>query len=389
MIAQLLDLIIGLAFVYFLFSTLASAMVELLEIRFRRRALYLEQGVRELLGSVYRAGDRKEGQLRVLAQAFYQSPHISSLFRGEYPAQPVPAAKGRARLWQALLRWIGRSDRQRERGLLKQLPSYIPAERFVNALNHLAETAEGEADKALQTQFAKLRSQICAVMGLPADASAQQQIDAIGRYYQESMDRVSGWYRRWVGVWLLLVGLGVAGAFNVDTLELVRTLSQNPQLREQLVSQAVGLEEGSGLRKNSVQSCREGDKSLEQQEECVSQARQQVQGELDLLQGVGLPISWTTERWQALQRRGTTNPPAPNCAQGHRGLDLLCKLTKLPAHHWELLDPWAFTEKLLGLLLTAIAISLGAPFWFDLISQLSAVRASLKPKEEKKPAAAH
>jgi hypothetical protein len=36
----------------------------------------------------------------------------------------------------------------------------------------------------------------------------------------------------------------------------------------------------------------------------------------------------------------------------------------------------------IGWLLTAFAITLGAPFWFDLLNKLVALRSSAKPKQE-------
>jgi hypothetical protein len=40
---------------------------------------------------------------------------------------------------------------------------------------------------------------------------------------------------------------------------------------------------------------------------------------------------------------------------------------------------WATVGKILGLLVTAFALALGAPFWFDLISKVSRVRGSGPP----------
>jgi len=36
----------------------------------------------------------------------------------------------------------------------------------------------------------------------------------------------------------------------------------------------------------------------------------------------------------------------------------------------------------LGWLLTALAVSLGAPFWFDLLNKFIVVRSTVKPKEK-------
>lgn len=38
--------------------------------------------------------------------------------------------------------------------------------------------------------------------------------------------------------------------------------------------------------------------------------------------------------------------------------------------------------KVSGLLLTAIAITLGAPFWFDVLNKIIVVRSTVKPKEK-------
>ena len=38
--------------------------------------------------------------------------------------------------------------------------------------------------------------------------------------------------------------------------------------------------------------------------------------------------------------------------------------------------------KALGLLLTAFAISQGAPFWFDLLNKIIVIRSTVKPREK-------
>jgi hypothetical protein len=41
---------------------------------------------------------------------------------------------------------------------------------------------------------------------------------------------------------------------------------------------------------------------------------------------------------------------------------------------------WAL--RILGWLVTALALSLGAPFWFDLLNKFIVVRGTVKPKEK-------
>ena len=56
---------------------------------------------------------------------------------------------------------------------------------------------------------------------------------------------------------------------------------------------------------------------------------------------------------------------------------------------WDRADPRTIPNnfggwliKIIGWLLTAIAISLGAPFWFDLLNKFMVVRSTVKPHEK-------
>jgi hypothetical protein len=46
------------------------------------------------------------------------------------------------------------------------------------------------------------------------------------------------------------------------------------------------------------------------------------------------------------------------------------------------LDPPMVLRHLPGWLLTALAVSLGAPFWFDLLNKFMVVRSTVKPDEK-------
>lgn len=353
MISQLLDLLLGLGFVFLLFSSLSSALVELLELHFRRRAVLLEHGLRELLGSVCKSADRSEQRTADLVAAFYDSPHISSLYRGEYPKCAGTAVKAGAAP-------VARPGVDQ----LKHLPSYIPSERFAGALAYLAQ--DSSIDEALRQRFMQLCLQILSVVGLPADAGAKQQMAAVCGYFNDSMHRVSGWYRRWTSLWLLLVGLVIATAFNVDTLDLIGTLSQNPELRRQLIERALSLDD-SGLEDESAVPCVDGSG-------CLDGLRKRVADQLELAESMGLPIAWTQARWQLLW-----TPPQPAALSADCGLR--CRSGKCLAAAWQGLHPGTLLYKLLGVILTAIAISLGAPFWFQLLNRIVELRSTLKPRQ--------
>jgi hypothetical protein len=344
MISQLIDLLLGLSFVYFLFSTMTSTVVELLETQFKRRVILLERGLRELLGSALPVAERTDAQLATLVAAFYDSPHISSLYRGEYPKQ----ADGQPLAGPSI-------------APLKLLPSYIPPARFANALHHLAVGDDGIALPA----FAKLQQQILSVMGVPPDATPAEQVDAITKYYDESMQRVSGWFKRWSSFLLLIAGLLIAGAFNVDTLSLISTLSQNAELRRQLVERALSLDDAS-LSESTALTCQDD-------EGCLDDVRKRVDQQLTLAESAGLPIAWTSARWHALW-----NPPGKADVDADAADDSDSG-AKPQRRFWPVIG--AVIYKLLGIALTAVAISLGAPFWFEMLNRIVEVRNAIKPKQ--------
>ena len=57
--------------------------------------------------------------------------------------------------------------------------------------------------------------------------------------------------------------------------------------------------------------------------------------------------------------------------------------------HWQMRAERAWSlaarhlqDHLFGWLLTALAISLGAPFWFDILNKIIVIRSTVKPKEK-------
>src|SRR5262245_30347972 len=108
--SQILDVVIGMVFIFILVSIICTAIREGIEAWLKTRAAYLEYGIRELLHD--KAGNG-------LASDFYQHPLIYSLFSGLYsPVKPStrPGVLARG----------------------GDLPSYVPSKNFALALMDLA-----------------------------------------------------------------------------------------------------------------------------------------------------------------------------------------------------------------------------------------------------------
>jgi hypothetical protein len=188
-------------------------------------------------------------------------------------------------------------------------------------------------------------------------------------WFNNSMDRVGGWYKRqsqWV-----IAGLAVTVAIglNADTLLIVHHLSTQSGARDALVAQARGFTERP-LPNDG------GPGGVD------PYARfKLIQDQLDQL---GLPIGWFR------------NDSAINSAGGHsqsvaavfrQSNFLVLPKTSVVPFEVDFAGWWrAISFHLIGWLLTALAASLGAPFWFDTLNKFMSVRSAGKaPEERPKP----
>src|SRR6266404_7528490 len=109
--STILDVAIGMIFVYLLLSLICSAAHEMIEYWLKKRASDLERGVRELLTTEDGADPGN------LVQKIYNHGMVSGLFKGTYEA---------SRIGSRLRHVIGTN-----------LPSYIPSRNFALALMDL------------------------------------------------------------------------------------------------------------------------------------------------------------------------------------------------------------------------------------------------------------
>lgn len=313
--SAVLDVAIGLIFLFTLVSVICSAVREGIESLLKTRAAYLERGIRELLRDRNAAG---------LARAVFEHPLIAGL----YSAAAYRPGKADAR---PRLLAIGRG-----------LPSYIPARNFALALMDIA--ARGARTDAVSSHpaapvldLATVRANLLNIGNpevqrvlLTAIDAAQDDFDAaraaLEQWYDSAMDRVAGWYKgatQWVIFWL---GLAVAVAFNVNTIDIAEFLYRNEAVRDAIVARAESVVAEGALPTETYEAAR-----LE-------------------LESLGLPIGWGEAKHLAELGKGGV---------------------------WD-----GFVAPPLGWLLTALAAMLGAPFWFDLLNKIMVVRSTVKPREK-------
>lgn len=219
---------------------------------------------------------------------------------------------------------------------------------------------------------------------------------SIADWFNRTGDRSVGWFKRQLGYLLFGIGLVAAIGLNADTLYMFKALSNDASLRESFVERASEI----------VADAREGGV------DCTDDACQALVARFvdnpatatdpaEIGQLAGL-CGQSQDQFEAAtcSRQLAGELDAQKRACGALGVEGDCTFSALigvavpevtPLLGFDLfLDEidkrpaeigWTFFVllKLLGWTLTAAAISLGAPFWFDLLQKVVQIRSSLKP----------
>jgi hypothetical protein len=204
---------------------------------------------------------------------------------------------------------------------------------------------EGAAALAANKATEKVGKPLVSMIHLAGNDAHKLQ-KAVEDWYNSAMDRVSGWYKYRTQKVLLTIGLVMAIALNADTIGIVRQLSKDPTLRQSIVAAA----------QTAKAPTSGGAQDFKSQ---MDSARSSFDNVTDL----GIPLGW------------------PHGAPRLHNL----RMNPFAAAPWEaLLWSKSTWEALLGWLLTAVAISLGAPFWFDALNKIMVIRSTVKPTEKSK-----
>ena len=469
----ILDTIIGLIFVFLLVSMLVTISNELIAGALHARAKWLRLGIERLLGSKW-------------AQDLYAHPLIGAATQPSEsgPARPFGpsyiASRPFANVLMALLHDSAGSVKDVRRTLESvimaatdggatidtlriRITEAIPGvQALVVAHSHAALadaikkdlTALGErlktpytvadAQADIQRLVDSMQSRYLRQMieGLPDERmrkvllalfeDAQNDVEKfkenIEIWFNNSMDRISGWYKRraqWV-----VAGLAVTAAvsMNVDAVLIVKHLQTYPGARESLVAQAKAFAErtpatvaatGAGIHRvtsgddykgvmtfasqaasagtvkltsntagvtlrPATMEVKRGDKQVEFHvstmfSDTPATATISAAGAadgtayLDVRQGLpaqfsavqekladlGLPIGWV---WNATPTQVKNGQAIPRDVRS--GFDRLL-------------------QHFLGWFITALAATLGAPFWFDMLNRVISIRSTGKAPEEK------
>lgn len=167
------------------------------------------------------------------------------------------------------------------------------------------------------------------------------------------MDRASGWYKKRAQTVLFLIGLTIAFAFDADTFVIYQSLSNNAQARQEVLTLADQFVTNNQAE-NFAPATQAGANAEDQLLELRKQANVLVANEIA---GLESALGFGRDKFPESppQKAGEPDPTLKQIAV------------------------FRFV-KFMGWIVTALAISLGATFWFDILKQLINIRnAGVKP----------
>ncbi len=328
------DVAIGLGFVFFLLSVLSSSLNEAIAAVLNLRGKTLRAGIANLLPQTAAPTSAVRPSTTPIEQ-FYGNARVLSLNSNNF---------------RSLFGQRGKKE-----------PSYIPARVFaLTALDVVAPAASGEGAGAAPAALAGLV--VRARQGLDANpvefttspagrivadaldlvqdvADPVEKLSAflgsIETAFNDAMDRLSGWYKRRSQLILFVIALAFAAGLNVDAFTVGQRLWKDDALRAVIAAQASATVAGG-------------------KPVCPK------------------PVPTRTPRGTSGSAALNSLANAANCLGDVRQLGLPIGWSKATSPHGVL----QYLAKIVGFLVTAFAVMLGAPFWFDFLGKVSQLRST-------------
>jgi hypothetical protein len=355
-VSTVLDVALGLIFVYLVFAVAVSRLSEFVSSKLQLRYTGLTRGIRGLLeGDADRKPSPDVEETPLTAAKVLAHPTVTAmsggLSRGRKPSY-LPSRTFAAAVVDLLAppaeEQLDSVDRDALPAAARTHYDEVAAHPTPDAVDALlaevpTDDAQHEAIKTMTALVARdpLERAREKLVALPPNHPAKKPLlrilaDACGdrdrlyqgieRWYDDAMARMSGWYMQRVRIFLLAFGAALTIAFNVDTINITQVLWRAPS-QQAAIAGAAGNAAGATI-------------------DDVSTSVRDVAA-------LNLPLGWTAPHMDG-DRPGTT-------------------VTSTDPRR----VPWTVggvLMKVLGLAVTAIALSFGATFWFDVLGKVARLR---------------
>jgi hypothetical protein len=232
-------------------------------------------------------------------------------------------------------------------------PSYIPAAAFATALLDILSGTEPltnmTAVRATQAGSVQFQTTIKALVDVSPNAAALQK--NVEEWFNSGMDRVSGWYKRNSQLNVLLMACVITLAMNADTVYIARLLWSNPAMREALVDRA------KAQSSKAAQASEEGGLADYPNPNDAKKSKPNKSPDSPPLTDADQKLLSQVTGWEKDLDDLRSNPPRTT-------------IGGIVWEHW------------IGWIITALAVSLGAPFWFDTLNRFMNIRNAGRAPDE-------
>jgi hypothetical protein len=309
--STILDVAIGLMFIYLLLALICTTVNEWLAGMLKTRPKMLEMGITNLLQGQMIGGTQ-------LLTAFADHPLIKGLRRDN----AAPSYMAPRTFALALMDLI-----------TPQQPGAINFNDLETGINNLP---PGDVKRSL----------LAVIQNTNRDIDEAQK--AIEAWFNDTMDRVTGWYTRNKQKLTIVISVILTVFVNADTIGIANTLWVNPTLRQEIVSRA----STSQATLKELVTAEYKDANPKPSKPEATKTTTPFPGTVQrLTDQLGDVTGWSND-----SRR----------AGGDFAALALLVLGHIP-----------------GWILTIIAVSLGAPFWFDTLNRFVNIRAAGKKSPTK------
>ncbi|MEH2459271.1 hypothetical protein [Nostoc sp.] len=367
----IVDITVGLVFIYLILSLLASEIQELIATFLQWRAKHLKNSIELLVAGGSETEESDITKARNLVQKLYNDPLINTLNQ---------QAKEKV---EKQFRENTKSSNKKALGDKQSAPSYLPSETFaitlldtlkipqlINYVKHPSDEVQtnlhmilgsykelqagindpnSESYKTIQRVYGDIDQKFIDFVNqeLPNDVPdslinslrvlAQRSRIKIGdlteeinqfkneveTWFDRSMDRASGVYKRNAKGVAIIIGISIAILTNTDTFHLINRLSQDSVIRSAITQSA-------SQRTDFIKD---------------PEARSEIE---KVLGNASVPIGWQNINQQF---------------ESNRGSILFTTI-------------WQVFRLICGWIVSGLAIAMGAPFWFDILNKVINVRNS-------------
>lgn len=381
----ILDVALGLIFIFLILSLLASELQELITTLLQWRAKHLKKSIELLVAGGGETDDEDVAKAAVLVTELYKDPLINTL--NQQAKEKVE--KG----FRSLTKTINPKVSEKK----QSAPSYLPSETFaitlletlkipelINYVKNPSEEVktnlymilasykelktavnnpESESYQKIQQIYGDVNDDFKLLVNELPDfvpdnlitslsvltqrskmkiENIKEEVNQLKKevetWFDRSMDRASGVYKRNAKGVAILIGLSVAIITNTDSFHILKRLSQDSAVR-------------SAVTQSAVQQNVFGD----------TNARRKLE---ELLGNTSVPIGW-----QNINQQFEIVDYSDN-----QLLDTSAPYTRRSNINIVLIRTWQVFKLICGWIVSGLAIAMGAPFWFDILNKVVNVR---------------